>query len=516
MAGGLSAQTTQPTIACASSSQSVCDKIDNMNIQFVISGIDEEALQAYSQLAVTCEFGTSETVINYDCKNGITSLKTNGQSLGTLAADNKTGAVSRTLTITSARLINSAIDQVSLTIAEPASITWTVYATPVADDQLPLDDPQRLSILNDNNICGFQSTLKTGSAWADFSTYEWSILDNSNFYITAQGDSAILGQRRVPGGLYSASARTTTVTVKQTVGGVCSASYSKQITLFGNPDVTLEIDKNAHPDGSVLICSSASDAEDYGRNFSGYITASGSTPMSVTLSTGDKFTITQNSRQAFSNAHVAEAGRVTIMQAVDVNGCSVGATTPDYVHGGISVFDRKPAFSFPTDSVYTQTTSIAVNAEAESDADNFKWNIMSQFRGYDAGVSSTSSSATLWSRMRGKVGYYALEIAPANGNVPDCPSDTAFIYAYYDMPLRYPNAISPNGDGKNDRLVIEALPVNNQLFIFDSRGKKVYEKTNYRNRWGAEDLDDGYYVYVLKGDGIKTIKETLAIKRTTN
>lgn len=515
-AGGIFAQSSSPTIACDRSSESVCDKIDNMNVQFLLSGIDETVLKSYSQLVIVCEFGNAETTLRYDCKNAITNLTTDNTSLGTLASDTKTGSASRTLTIKSASLVNSALDQLALSIAEPSSLVWTVYATPIASDALPQDDPQRLSILNDASLCGFQSTIQTGSAWADFSSYEWTIQDNANFYITALGDSAILGQRRTEGGLYASSVRTTTVTVKQTVGGVCSATYSKQITLLGNPDVTLEIDQSAHPDGSVLICSTASDADDYGRDFSGYVTASGSTPMSVTLTTGDKFTFTQNGRQAFSNAHVSQPGRVTILQAVDVNGCSVGATTTDYVHGGISVYDRKPAFSFPTDSLYTQTTTVAIAAEAESDADNFKWGVLSQYRDYNAGVSSMTSSATLWSNMRGKIGFFALEVVPASGNMPECASDTAFVNAYFEMPLRYPNAISPNGDGKNDRLVIEALPANNQLFIFDSRGKTVFQKTNYRNNWGAQGVDDGYYVYVLKGDGIKTIKETLAIKRTIN
>jgi hypothetical protein len=41
----------------------------------------------------------------------------------------------------------------------------------------------------------------------------------------------------------------------------------------------------------------------------------------------------------------------------------------------------------------------------------------------------------------------------------------------------------------------------------------VYEKENYRNDWKAEGLDDGYYMYVLEGQGIKTLKESLVIKR---
>ena len=82
------------------------------------------------------------------------------------------------------------------------------------------------------------------------------------------------------------------------------------------------------------------------------------------------------------------------------------------------------------------------------------------------------------------------------------------------MPLRYPNGFSPNGDGHNDHLVIEGLPAENHVTVFDSRGKIVFEKDNYRNDWDAQGVNDGYYVYVFKGNGVKTTKETLAIKRS--
>lgn len=516
VAGSAYAQSSSPSIACNTKSESVCDRINNMNVQFVLSGVDDATVKSYSKLVVVCSIDNGEVNYSYDCKNDITNLATYINSIGTLVADTKTGSASRSLSIVSARLENSAQDVIKLTLAEPSSITWTVFATPVASDDLPLDDPQRLSLINDGTICGFSTVLKTGSAWADFSTYEWSISNAADFNLIANGDSASLYQRRTQGGIYTSTEKTTTVTIKQTVGGVCSATYSKQITLLGSPDVTLAIDNAAHPDGSVLICSTADDADDTGRDFSGTLTASGTIPMTVTLTTGDKFGVSQVGQQPFKNAHASTAGRVTIQQVVDANGCVADASTPDLIHGGISVYDRKPLISFPSDSLYTQGTSVDVRANVESEADKFKWGVLDGYKGYNAGVSSVSSDATLWSNMRGKMGFYALEVVPADGDLPECQSDTAEVYVYYEMPLRYPNAISPNGDGKNDRLVIEALPANNQLFIFDSRGKTVFEQTNYRNRWGAENVDDGFYTYVLKGDGIKTIKETLAIKRTTS
>lgn len=515
-AGTAAAQTAAPLISCNNLSENVCDKINNMNVQFVIDGIDEADMKDYSRLVVTYEDGKAQTQARFDCKNDIVNFKTTNISIGTLAPDMKNGVASRTLRIVRARFENSTKDTLALSVAAPASITWNVYSTPVASDALTESDPARLSILNDSKTCGFETTLETGSAWADISTFEWTVADNTGFSIVPDGANAFLSQKRTEGGVYSSSVKTTTVYVKQTVGGTCSATYSKQITLLGRPEVSMGIDETAYPDGAVLICSSADDADDPGRDFSGWVAANGTVPMSITLTNGDKFPVHQAGRQAFRNAHVDKAGRVTVKEAVDANGCVTNSSTPDLLFGGVSVYDRKPAFSFPADSVYTETTSVTLNGEPESDADFFRWGVMSQFSGYNAGVGSAEPSAVAWSNMQGKVGFYAIEIVPRDGDLPECPSDTANVFVYFDMPLRYPNAISPNADGKNDKLVIERLPASNQIFVFDSRGKKVYEKTDYRNKWGAEDLEDGYYVYVLKGEGIKTIKETLAVKRTTN
>lgn len=515
-AGGGYAQSAAPTIACDRLTENVCDLINNMSVQFTVSGIDADDIKSYSRLVVTYDDGRAESQAKFDCKNNIVNFKTSDISLGTLSPDRKNGSASRTLRIVRARFENSSRDTLALSIAEPATKTWNVFATPVANDLLPQDDPSRLSILNESEICGFETTLETGSAWAAISSFEWTVFDNANFTITPDADKAVLAQKRATGGIYASTVKTTTVMLTQTVGGTCSATTTKKITLLGRPEVTMGVDETVYPDGSIRICSSADEADDPGRDFSGWLSVNGSIPMQVTLSTGDKYTVHQLGRQAFRNAHASKAGRVTVSEVSDANGCSTNASTADLIHGGVSIYDRKPVISFPADSVYTSSTSVVINGQPKSDADFFRWGLRSKFSGYNAGVSPSSSSATVWSNMQGKVGVYAVEINPRDGELPECPSDTAKVDVYFDMPLRYPNAISPNADGKNDKLVIERLPARNQIFVFDSRGKKVYEKTDYRNQWGAEDLDDGYYVYVLKGDGIKTIKETLAVKRTAN
>ena len=62
-------------------------------------------------------------------------------------------------------------------------------------------------------------------------------------------------------------------------------------------------------------------------------------------------------------------------------------------------------------------------------------------------------------------------------------------------------------------MVFEGLPDDNTLIVFDSKGSIVYKTDNYRNNWNAEGLEDGYYMYVLEGKGIKTLKETFVITR---
>ena len=86
----------------------------------------------------------------------------------------------------------------------------------------------------------------------------------------------------------------------------------------------------------------------------------------------------------------------------------------------------------------------------------------------------------------------------------DEPEDTAEI-----MPLKIPNAFSPNGDGINDFFVIQGIEEypNNELFIYNRWGELVYYKTNYDNTWNGESntktpfgkkLTEGTYFYVFR------------------
>ena len=67
--------------------------------------------------------------------------------------------------------------------------------------------------------------------------------------------------------------------------------------------------------------------------------------------------------------------------------------------------------------------------------------------------------------------------------------------------LKIYNAISPNGDGKNDVFTIEGLEnySNTKILIYNRWGNKVYEDDNYQNNWGGQwrgyRLPDASYFY---------------------
>jgi gliding motility-associated-like protein len=81
-----------------------------------------------------------------------------------------------------------------------------------------------------------------------------------------------------------------------------------------------------------------------------------------------------------------------------------------------------------------------------------------------------------------------------------------------------PQGISPNGDGKNDRLVFKGLflrKIPNRLSIFNRWGTLVFEMESYDNSFTGTLLPDGTYYYILDFFGKKpTISNYLSVDRT--
>lgn len=76
------------------------------------------------------------------------------------------------------------------------------------------------------------------------------------------------------------------------------------------------------------------------------------------------------------------------------------------------------------------------------------------------------------------------------------------------------NALSPNGDGKNDVFYIEGLQkyTDNTLCVFNRWGNEVLKAKNYENdwqgTWNGKDLPDGTYFYWLRDDATGEILMT--------
>ncbi len=101
------------------------------------------------------------------------------------------------------------------------------------------------------------------------------------------------------------------------------------------------------------------------------------------------------------------------------------------------------------------------------------------------------------------------------GGLPDCDNDGIPNRLDPDVcPSFIPQGISPNGDGKNDKLIIPGiLGFKNTLTIFNRWGEIVYETKDYKNDWGGESsnvfilkdglLPDGVYYYIVDFYGVK-------------
>lgn len=101
------------------------------------------------------------------------------------------------------------------------------------------------------------------------------------------------------------------------------------------------------------------------------------------------------------------------------------------------------------------------------------------------------------------VGENVITWTVVNGTCPPV-SDEVIIYV---NDFEIPQAITPNGDGKNDYFVIHGIEnPENEVQIFNRWGQLVYEAINYQNDWygvdhsGAELSNDTYFYVITMGD----------------
>ena len=82
-----------------------------------------------------------------------------------------------------------------------------------------------------------------------------------------------------------------------------------------------------------------------------------------------------------------------------------------------------------------------------------------------------------------------------------------------------PTIISPNGDGINDRLIINCLETGkfqqNQLIILNQWGDDVFSASPYQNEWAGtykgQDLPVGTYYFVFQSGGNAPVQKGFLI-----
>ena len=65
-----------------------------------------------------------------------------------------------------------------------------------------------------------------------------------------------------------------------------------------------------------------------------------------------------------------------------------------------------------------------------------------------------------------------------------------------------PNIISPNHDNRNDKFVIEKIPLDSwSLKLYNRWGKQIYSNDRYSNNWPENPVTNGTYYYLLEEPG---------------
>ena len=82
------------------------------------------------------------------------------------------------------------------------------------------------------------------------------------------------------------------------------------------------------------------------------------------------------------------------------------------------------------------------------------------------------------------------------------------------------NMLSPNGDGKNDKWIVNGLQLypDNEVIIIDKAGRVLYSKFKYNNEWdgtinGKPLAQDTYYYVIIIGPNTKVVRGFITIVR---
>ena len=154
-------------------------------------------------------------------------------------------------------------------------------------------------------------------------------------------------------------------------------------------------------------------------------------------------------------------------------------------------------------------------------------------KGLTAQLTANGGSSYSWTNAQGIVSGQnspVLRVRPAVTttytvtvtNASGCSTTHNFTIRVNDdyQALTINNVLSPNGDGRNDLLVIKNLDMypTNTLKVFNKSGRAIYTKVNYTNDWdgtfnGSALVEDTYYYILDFGPGLHKLKGYVSIVR---
>lgn len=208
----------------------------------------------------------------------------------------------------------------------------------------------------------------------------------------------------------------------------------------------------------------------------------GGTP--VLLTTTQPFQTYNWSTGSTTSTTQTGSGSITVT-VTDANGCT-GTSAPFAV-----TVANDPIAAFDTDPDSPQPTGTAVDF---SDLSTGQGSAIVSWAWQFGNLGGSADQNPTWDFTEPGQYWVTLIVTNAIG----CVDTVAQRYDIFPPDITIPNVISPNGDRQNDFFVIDNIEYwVNTLTIFNRWGNKVYEATNYRNTWKADDLPDGTYYYVL-------------------
>lgn len=205
----------------------------------------------------------------------------------------------------------------------------------------------------------------------------------------------------------------------------------------------------------------------------------------VVLTTTESYDQYFWSNQSANSSITVGSGTYTVFVTNDL-GCTGESAPYDVVVGS----SPNAAFSFTPTSPQPMGTSVTF-----TDASSVQGGTIAGWQ-WDFGGTGTSNDQSPTWPFEDPDTYEITLIVTANDG---CTDTISTLFVIFPPEITIPNVISPNGDNMNDYFVIDNIEFwDNELTIYGRWGNKVYEVTNYRSQWKADDLPDGTYYYVLK------------------